>query len=180
MSDASGEEGWTQVVCDLSKYIDHRIQLMFRFTSVSDYYMYIDNITVDGLRSDLPGVNDLKADVNGNNVTLTWSEPVDEVGLGFIGYNVYRNGKLITDEPIIDPMFEDQPNAAYPLHIYNVTVVYEEGETTFSNNADVEVSGITEIQGESAAAPMYNIGGQRLEKKPKKGVVIVGKNKYIK
>lgn len=180
MSDASGEEGWTQVVCDLSKYIDHRIQLMFRFTSVSDYYMYIDNITVDGLRSDLPGVNDLKADVNGNNVTLTWSEPVDEVGLGFIGYNVYRNGKLITDEPIIDPMFEDQPNAAYLLHIYNVTVVYEEGETTFSNNADVEVSGITEIQGESAAAPMYNIGGQRLEKMPKKGVVIVGKNKYIK
>lgn len=180
MSPASGDEGWTQVVCDLAKYVGHRIQVMFKFTSASDFYMYIDNVTVAGLRADLPYVNDLKAEVLTNSVVLSWTEPVDEMGLDFIGYNVYRDGQCVTDEPVIDPVYEDYPDMDYPLHMYNVTVVYSEGETVMSNNVLVETTGISEIEAEKGAEAVYNVGGQRLSKMPAHGIVIVGKNKLIK
>lgn len=180
MSPASGDEGWTEVVCSLDKYVGHRIQVMFKFTTVSDYYMYIDNVSVTALRNDLPRITDLKTEVLGNSVTLTWSEPVDEMGLGFVGYNVYRDGICLTDEPIIDPFYEDIPDNGGTFHIYNVTVVYEEGETIMSNNAAIELTGIREIDADESAETIYNIGGQRLDKMPAHGIVIKGKNKILR
>lgn len=180
MSPASGTLGWTEVVCDLNKYVGHRIQLLIKFTSVSDYYIYIDNITVAGLRADLPYVTDLKAEEQGTTVTLTWSEPVDEVGLGFIGYNVYRDGVCLTEEPLIDPMYEDTIESASATHTYNVTVVYTEGETIFSNSAEVGSTGIHNVKADTRHEVIYNVMGQRLDKMPEHGVVIIGNNKITK
>lgn len=181
MSGTSGEEGWTECVCDLSKFIGHRIQLAFDFTCRSDYYVYLDNITVSGLRHDLPMVSDLTAEVVGGSVYLYWSEPVDEQGLGFIGYNVYRNGKLLnTDEPLVDPMYEDSVSNLEGNTKYQVTVVYEEGETTFSNAVFMNADGIVGIQADNEAEPCYTLDGIRLNKAPRKGVYVLGKQKYIR
>ena len=181
MSNDSGKEGWTNVTCDLSKYIGHRIQLAFKFICNSDYYIHIDNISVSGLRKDLPLITDLAATLQGNTVSLTWSEPKDEQGLSFIGYNVYRDGQLLnTDEPLIDPMYDDQLDATdSKTHIYQVTVVYSEGETTYSNAVDQFGHG-TGIQGILAGKDglRYNLGGQRIAT-PKRGTYILGRKKYL-
>lgn len=183
MTGTSGAEGWTLCECDLTKYVGHRIQLAFNFTSNSDYYMHLDNITVSGLRDDLPYITDLKGERDGKTMSLTWSEPVDEIGLGFIGYNVYRNGVLLNEEPVVDPMYEDQLPYLFLTYIYQVTVVYEEGETIFSNSINQkgeDVSGIDEIAGEDASATrIYNLAGQRLKGAPKHGIFILG-NKKVK
>lgn len=177
MGATSGETGWMQATCDLAKYIGHRIQLAFKFTTASGYYMHLDNITVSGLRHDLPCVTDLCAARDGNTVSLTWSEPADEQGLGFIGYNVYRDGKLLnTDEPLIDPMYDDVIGAG-ESHKYQVTVVYEEGETTYSNTVDQDgvgnVTAVSDVKAGQAPYTYYNIVGQRLSRQPLKGMYIL-------
>lgn len=181
MTGTSGEEGWTECVCDLSKYIGHRIQLAFKFTSSSDYYMHLDNITVSGLRKDLPMVTDLTAEYTDDMVLLNWSEPVDEQGLGFIGYNVYRNGVLLNeDEPLVDPMYEDPITNIDGDYIYQVTVVYEEGETTFSNAVVMNATGIHQIGAKPLHQGVYTLSGIKLKDAPRQGVFIQNKRKMMK
>lgn len=181
MTSISGEEGWTECVCDLSKYIGHRIQLAFDFACRSDFYTYLDNITVSGLRHDLPMVNDLCAEVIGSTVLLTWSEPIDEQGLGFIGYNVYRNGKLLnTDEPLVDPMYEDSVTNLDNNTKYQVTVVYEEGETTYSNAVFMNADGVVSINASEERENCYTLDGIKQSTAPHKGAYILGKHKYIR
>ncbi len=182
MTGTAGEVGWTNMTCDLNKYLGHRIQLAFVFMCNSDYSMHIDNICVMGLRQDLPCVTDLTAGLQGNTVLLSWTEPRDEQGLGFIGFNVYRDGELLnTDEPLIDPMYEDVLSDANVEHVYQVTVVYEEGETTYSNavNQHGETVGIRGVA-LSFKNSVFNLGGQRLTRAPKHGVYIQNQKKLIK
>lgn len=181
MGATSGVAGWTEAVCDLAKYVGHNIQLVFNFISGSDTYIYIDNISVSGLRSDLPYITDLTAEYNDGMVELSWTEPTDEQGLGFIGYNVYRNGTLLTEEPIIDPMFEDNVGSLNNSYVYQVTVVYEEGETIYSNAVNVSADGISEVLTDNRKdAKIYTISGQRLSKAPLRGMYILGNSKYVK
>ena len=59
------------------------------------------------------------------------AEEAEELGL--VGYNVYRDGIKITSEPIVDNFYLDEtidPTARYE---YKVTVVYDKGESAYSN-----------------------------------------------
>lgn len=185
MDNDCGEEGWKNVTVDLSAYVGERIQLAFRFLSKSDFYMHLDNISISGLRSDLPYVTDLTGAREGSTLSLAWSEPQDEQGLGFIGYNVYRDGILLnTDEPLIDPMYDDELTDSY-YHLYEVTVVYEEGETIFSNAVDQDgnATGI----GSPLSQPLprggeviYDLAGQRLGRVPQHGTYILSGRKTFR
>jgi hypothetical protein len=52
-----------------------------------------------------------------------------------LGYNVYKNGVKVTKNPVSSNSFID--NSFAPNDSYNVTVVYDEGESAFSNTATI-------------------------------------------
>lgn len=182
MNASSGKEGWTEAVCPLDEFIGHRVQLVFRFLSASDYYIHLDNINVTGLRNDLPGISNLAATCANGSVTLTWDEPIDDQGLGFIGYNIYRNGSLINDEPVVDPEYTDIINTADPATLsYQVSVVYTEGETMLSAPVTPGIDGISGISaGNNAPAVIYDLQGRRLITAPIRGTYILNGKKRAK
>ena len=71
------------------------------------------------------------------------------------GYNVYRNGELITAAPVAGRSYEDLtgPNAA---NRYRVTAVYDRGESRGSNEVTVTTSGV-----DAAAAGGVFVSGGR-------------------
>ena len=61
--------------------------------------------------------------------------------LQFWGYNVYRDGEKITPDPVGDNAYTDSGMAEGEEHSYNVTSVYKEGESIFSNRVSVTIQG---------------------------------------
>ncbi len=49
------------------------------------------------------------------------------------GYNVYRDGQLITDTPVTTTLFTDNSVEWNKTYTYRVTVVYDKGESDFSD-----------------------------------------------
>lgn len=56
------------------------------------------------------------------------------------GYNVYRDGEKITAEPVGDYSFTDSDVVTDTEYTYNVSAVYDAGESIFSNPAKVKIS----------------------------------------
>ena len=69
----------------------------------------------------------------------------------FWGYNVYRNGALITPEPLAEPMFTDTSFDFRAPATYNVTALYDQGESIFSNTVTIDpaVDGIGAVKGDT-------------------------------
>lgn len=69
-----------------------------------------------------------------------------------IGYNVYRNDVRINNEPLTENELKDIP-AANGDYYYNVTAVYTEGESPYSNTVTVSgFSGIDNLTADGEAA----------------------------
>lgn len=68
--------------------------------------------------------------------------------LTHLGYNVYRDGVKLNSEPLGTPSFSD-PVADTDSHVYNVTAVYDKGESPVSASVTASrlESGIAEIEG---------------------------------
>lgn len=64
--------------------------------------------------------------------------PVNELPLG---YNVFRDGKKINQEPVAGRSFRDEPGADGD-YIYTVTAVFEDGETEASDEVRISFSGV--------------------------------------
>jgi hypothetical protein len=82
----------------------------------------------------------------GQNVVLTWDSPVNRA---FLGYNVYRNGvkingALVTNETYTDVAPAYNMTAGYN---YNVTSVFDEGESAYSNTFNAKVTGMGTVNG---------------------------------
>ncbi len=71
------------------------------------------------------------------------------------GYRAYRDAEEITTEPLADTehYIIELPDGS--SHTYNVTALYESGESAPSNDASIDLSGIEEI---SAATPTVEAG----------------------
>jgi hypothetical protein len=71
------------------------------------------------------------------------------------GYNVYRNGEMINDTLVTETSYINQ-DLADGIYNYQVSVVYEEGESYFSNKVDfeIETSGLEDIE---SAIKIYSI-----------------------
>ena len=98
----------------------------------------------------------------------------DQAGLTLVGYNIYRNGEKINADVITDNTFTDSTVDKDKENTYNVTAVYEEGESDFSNT--VKASCTTSIKGVSTSsdAAFYDISGERISK-PMRGINIIKK-----
>ncbi len=75
------------------------------------------------------------------NVLLGWEAPNIETDSDLVGWNLYRNGVLITSSPLDTSIlsYEDYPDASGLVYSYNVRAVYEnpDGFSANSNTAIV-------------------------------------------
>ncbi len=86
----------------------------------------------------------LAAAVNGSNVTLTWDVPSKRT---LVGYNVYRDNVKINATPVNNTTYADQ-NVSPGNHVYQVSAVYNEGESPRTGYVEVFIQGVTgKIQG---------------------------------
>ncbi len=76
-----------------------------------------------------------------SRIDLSWTAPANQQDL--LGYNVYRNGKMITDEPTAITEFTDTEFDTVSVCYYYVTTVYEERETLPSNIVSVRFERVT-------------------------------------
>ncbi len=77
------------------------------------------------------------------------------------GYNVYRNDELIASE-VEETTFVDT-TAEAELNSYNVTAVWAEGESNYSNTAEANaIVGLDRIEKAEAERQTYNMAGQRV------------------
>lgn len=106
-------------------------------------------------------------------------ESISPAILSLQGFNVYRDGEKINSELIEEGLFTDTNDKA--SHSYNVTAVYDRGESMLSNTAQTGPAGISQATGSNAVVysrnnsicidnangqpvAVYNTGGQTLYK----------------
>ena len=95
------------------------------------------------------------------------------------GYNVYRDGVKITTEPVTSTTFTGPTTAG--THTYNVTAVYDKGESAFSAPASTGVStGVTKVATvETGDGLIYDLQGRRVEHPAAPGIYIRNGKKYV-
>ena len=81
----------------------------------------------------------------GENAVFTWDTPVDRT---LRGYNFYQDGVKLNEETITDNTFTVE-GLTYNMDGYefNVTSVWDEGESNYSNTVTVYVSGYGTVSG---------------------------------
>ncbi len=72
------------------------------------------------------------------------------------GYNIYRDGLKLNESPIVGTQFIDNGCDDGGDHVYNVTVVYDFGESRGSNDAVISTSGIAAV--ENSNIQISNVG----------------------
>lgn len=78
----------------------------------------------------LPAPFNLQAEVTGYDVHLTWEAPVaDAPEFTLLGYNVYRDGLRLNDDPIPDLFYDDHLDVPGE-YIYCVKAQYDIGESS--------------------------------------------------
>jgi hypothetical protein len=81
----------------------------------------------------------------GQDVVLTWTSPVDRA---FLGYNVYRDGVKVNASLLTATTYTDAA-PAYNMggYDYNVTAVFDEGESDYSDTFTAQVTGEGSVSG---------------------------------
>ncbi len=68
---------------------------------------------------------------------------VDPEVISLVGYNVYRNGTLLTSNPISETSFIDE--SPVDNGIYTITAIYDKGESFYSNEAKVTTTAVNDV-----------------------------------
>ena len=99
-----------------------------------------------------------------------------------LGYNVYRNGELITPTPVSQTTYID--NAGDKSYSYKVSAVYNTGESRLTTAVWGDPTAISGAFADDSAeaTTVYDVAGRRLSHvdKPVKGVYIVKKGSKTK
>ncbi len=77
----------------------------------------------------------------GDAAFLSW-----EMDRSFRGYNVYADGVRVNEEIIVEDEYAVE-GLTYGPHTLNVTAVYDEGESAYSNNINVNMTGYGHVAG---------------------------------
>ncbi len=95
-------------------------------------------------------------------------------GRTLIGYNVYRDGQKLNAEPIATPDYTDSEAEMESEHVYTVTAVYAEGESGYSNEAAILVTGIGQLNAKTSEGrtAYYTIDGKKATE-AHRGVAII-------
>ncbi len=62
------------------------------------------------------------------------------ISLDLMGFNVYRNGKRLNSEPVVENEYVDNSVEANKQYTYHVSTVWDQGEAPLSNPVTIEVS----------------------------------------
>jgi len=92
-----------------------------------------------------------------------------------VGYNIYRDGEKINDEPVTSTNYTDYGIDLADGHTYTVTAVYAEGESGYSNEVVLNyATGINDVATDNGATVVgiYSIDGKVLST-PQQGVNIM-------
>lgn len=65
--------------------------------------------------------------------------------LSLLGYNVYRNGERINDEPLPESVWTDETTTLGETYTYRVTAIYDKGESLYSNELTATNTAINEV-----------------------------------
>lgn len=76
---------------------------------------------------------------------ITYESGSETANLSIVGYDVYRDGVKLTEQPTAECEYVDA-NATDGEHNYNVVVNYNKGLSPISNTATVTVSGLDNIE----------------------------------
>jgi hypothetical protein len=107
-------------------------------------------VTLNVTTEELNPPQNLQAEViNSNDVLLTWESPAIRpakksgnsdfgIGKGFLGYNVYRDGVVINQNPIQETTFIDSA-LENGFYTYDVTAAYDEGESPGAGAVEVMI-----------------------------------------
>lgn len=97
-----------------------------------------------------------------------------------LGYNLYRDGEKVNDEPLSTIDFEEVIGDV--RHEYNVTVVYDDGESAFSNTVTLgSTTGIeTVVNGQhTVLGETYDLNGRHITGTPQRGIYIRNGKKFV-
>ena len=110
---------------------------------------------------------------------ITYESAPKPLEVEFVGYNVYRDGKKLNNDPLTTPDFTDNNPTAGAT--YYVTVVYNVGESDASNIVGGMATGINEVGADAIGnADTYTIGGIKTDESAGNGVYIRGGKKFVK
>lgn len=83
--------------------------------------------------------------------------------LKVIGYNIYRNNEKLNDEPVAEPTFTDTNCTPGTEYDYEVSVVYNEGESRKSEAVRIAVDSVNDIiTPADTAAEYFNLQGVKV------------------
>ena len=117
----------------------------------------------------------------------TYALLVDEVSyesvnadlLEFRGYNVYLDGVRINDQIVEDNEFVDRNPQIEGEHIYNVTAIFDKGESCLSNDYSFNLSGVNTLAADGMAVKagrnciiVTNAGGKEVTISAVNGMVM--------
>ncbi len=108
------------------------------YSDADMFYIYLDTISIDVWVEQLNPPTNLTAIVNGFDVLLNWTAPVETRAL--LGYKIYRNGTLIHTIDYPDTLNYLDSGLTSGLYSYGVSAFYTSGESTLAGPvlADVD------------------------------------------
>lgn len=86
----------------------------------------------------------------------------DKPAQTILGYNIYRNGEKINTTLVEEPKYTDTSAEKGKTAKYNVTAVYEEGESDFSNEASATLSSMSSSVSAPVVESCYTTSGIRV------------------
>ncbi len=108
------------------------------YSDADMFYIYLDTISIDVWVEQLNPPTNLTATVNGFDVILNWTAPVESRAL--MGYKIYRNGSLLDTTSFPDSTSYTDAGLTSGLYSYGVSAYYTSGESTLAGPvlADVD------------------------------------------
>lgn len=143
----SAPAAWTEFTYDLSAYAGQEIYVAINCVSQDAFFLMVDDFYM-GPAAKKPASSHNAAFTSGLLAKAGTSSSAVTPGVvrggerALIGYNVYRNGSKITANPVTETTYNDN-GLAEGTYEYHVTAVYDEGESGFSNAAEVTIGGGT-------------------------------------
>lgn len=127
-----------------------------KYTDISDSWTdYSVELPEGALRFAIRGISDDCYILFIDDITFIPADAEPEE-LQILGYNVYRNGTLISDNMVSETNFTDR-NTPAGIHSYMVSVVYDKGESAPSEAVSAETSTIGSIS--SSDINIYSTNG---------------------
>ena len=159
---------YEEQVIDMSSFAGETVYVAFNHTESNDlFYINIDDIAMSNAQrvneaGDYLAETSEAAPIRTSGMSqseideaLANYESTQRTSRSLMGYNVYRNDELLTDEPISETEYtdEDMQGGTYS---YKVNAVYSTGESNFAGPVEITVANIITPENLEANKTSFN------------------------